>query len=158
VVLRVVGEGELRPSLEKLVRELGLDDVITFVGRVAHKDVMREMLECHIFVLPSVTAATGDQEGSGTVLLEAQLAGAPVVATDYGGIRETVANGRSGILVPEKDPQALADAIGQLLDHSERWPEMGAAGREHVVSGWSTEVHMRRLLDIYASVMECAGR
>jgi len=149
----VVGDGEMRGTLEQQVEKMGLTDVVSFPGQMSHDDVVREMLGCDVFVLPSVTASTGDREGLATVLLEAQLTGVPVVSTDYAGIREAVVNGRTGVLVPEKDSERLAGAIATLMEHPERWGEMGRAGREHVVEQWSTETYGGRLLRVYERLL-----
>jgi len=153
LTLRVVGDGEMRGTLEQQVEKMGLTDVVSFPGQMSHDDVVREMLGCDVFVLPSVTASTGDREGLATVLLEAQLTGVPVVSTDYAGIREAVVNGRTGVLVPEKDSERLAGAIATLMEHPERWGEMGRAGREHVVEQWSTETYGGRLLRVYERLL-----
>ena len=91
------------------------------------------MREADLFVLPSVTAPNGDEEGTPTVLLEAAYAQVPVVATRHAGIPEIVADGESGLLVAEGDPTALADGLRTMLASRERWPAMGEAGRRLVI-------------------------
>jgi len=79
----------------------------------------------HVFLLPSLAEATP------TVLLEAQATGLPILATDVGGVRDIVAS-QAGFLVPPADPDALGDHLRVMVDHPERWPDMGRAGRRFV--------------------------
>ena len=100
-----------------------------------------------------MTAKDGDEEGTPTVLLEAQAVGLPVISTAHSGIPEIVEDGRSGFLVPERDAAALAERIGQLLEHPETWAEMGRAGRTTVEARHDTDRLSERLERIYESVV-----
>ena len=84
-------------------------------------------------MLPSLTAANGDEEGTPTVLLEAALARLPVLSTRHAGIPEIVEDGVSGMLVPEGDAAALADGLRTMIGARERWPAMGEAGHRAVI-------------------------
>ncbi len=128
----IIGDGPLGNDLKRLSRELGLEDVVTFHGRRDNDFVRERMAECHLFLLPSVTAADGAREGTPVSLLEAQARGMPVLSTLLTGIPEIVVDGVTGFLVQERDVDALADRLGVLLRHPERWPEIGRAGRENV--------------------------
>jgi len=81
--------------------------------------------ESHIFILSSVTADNGDQEGQGLVLQEAQAMGLPVIATLHNGFPDSVINGKSAFLVPERDINALAERIEYLVEHPGLWPRWG---------------------------------
>jgi colanic acid/amylovoran biosynthesis glycosyltransferase len=122
---RIVGDGEDRDRLDALVEELGLSEVVDFLGPLPTPDVIAWMRAAHVFLLPSLAEATP------TVLLEAQATGLPVLATDVGGVRDIVPPG-AGFLVPAADPDALADKLMLLADYPERWPSMGRAGRRFV--------------------------
>jgi colanic acid/amylovoran biosynthesis glycosyltransferase len=127
----IVGDGPLRRQLEQLVIELGLQDAITIHGAQNGAFIRQLMDQAHLALLASVTVE-GDQEGQGLVVQEAQAAGLPVVATQHGALPEGMMPGRSGLLVPERDVEALADALNYLIEHPELWPAMGREGRKFV--------------------------
>jgi colanic acid/amylovoran biosynthesis glycosyltransferase len=93
-------------------------------------------------------------EGQGVVLLEAQAYGLPVVATHHSAFPETVADDRSGFLVPERDVDALAERIIYLLEHPEIWPKMGRAGRAHVEANYDINKLNDRLVEIYQELLD----
>ena len=124
-VLLIVGRGSLQGETETLAAELGLGDSVRFLG-VRH-DVPEVMSAADGYVMSSAW------EGMPMVLLEAAAAGLPIVATRVGGNHEVVRNQETGYLVSERDADALADAMGRLMElpeHQRR--SMGARGREHV--------------------------
>jgi colanic acid/amylovoran/stewartan biosynthesis glycosyltransferase WcaL/AmsK/CpsK len=147
--LDIVGDGHLRPQLEALIRQLNLGDAVTLHRALPSPDVARLMAQSHIFTLPSVTAASGDEEGQGVALVEAQATGLPVVATLHGPFPEVVRDGITGFLVPERDPVALADRMVYLADHPETAEAMGAAGRKHVEEQFDERELTRQVLAIY---------
>lgn len=146
---RIVGDGPLRESLEQLVAELGLKDKIRFLGWLDSDEVIKFMDELCIFILASVTARSGDQEGQGLVLQEAQAMGIPVLATLHNGLPEGVVDGNTGFLVPERDADALAQKLEYLIEHPEMWAEMGRAGREFVARTFDIRMLNRQLDEIY---------
>jgi colanic acid/amylovoran biosynthesis glycosyltransferase len=115
--------------------------------------VQAAMRDAHLFVLPSVTASDGDEEGTPTVLLEAAFARLPVVATRHAGIPEIVRDGETGILVAERDAVALADAIRELLRSRERWQAMGDAGRRLVERSHTVPRVVERLDAMYRELV-----
>jgi colanic acid/amylovoran biosynthesis glycosyltransferase len=127
----VAGDGPLRKKLEQLVEDLGLRTAVTFHGACDSGEVQRLMAEAHLFVLASVSVS-GDQEGQGLALQEAQAAGLPVVATNHGALPEGLVSEESGFLVPERNVDALAERLDYLVRHSALWPAMGQAGRKYV--------------------------
>jgi len=102
-----------------------------------------------VLLLPGVIARNGAQEGQGRVLIEAQAAGLPVIASNVGGIPETVKDGESGFLVQTRDVDALAGRLQHLLEHPETWPALGEAGRKLVEERFDQRRLMERLLEIY---------
>jgi colanic acid/amylovoran biosynthesis glycosyltransferase len=150
----VIGDGPLREQLQQLAREQSVDNIVHFHGAV-NGDVVRELLyQAHVFVLASVTAQDGDEEGTPVSLLEAQAVGLPVISTLHSGIPEIVLDGQSGWLVPERDPEALADRLIYLLEHRELWAPIGNRGRNLVEAHFSTAKCITALLDIYAELRE----
>ncbi|MEO7685210.1 MAG: glycosyltransferase [Gemmatimonadaceae bacterium] len=99
----IVGDGPLHQQLENLIRELGVERKVFLHGSQTGEVVQRMMAEAHLFVLASVTAANGDQEGTPVSLLEAQASGLPVLSTWHSGIPEVVLHEQTGFLVAERD-------------------------------------------------------
>jgi colanic acid/amylovoran biosynthesis glycosyltransferase len=150
----IVGEGPLRASLEALIVELGVGDAVTLHGAKSGEYVREMMAQAHLFVMPSVTASDGDMEGQGLALQEAQASGLPVLATDHNGFSESIAPGRSGFLVPERDATQMAARLVYLLERPELWPEMGHAGRRHVEENYDMSNLNRRLVELYMEARE----
>ncbi|MFL5617303.1 MAG: glycosyltransferase [Gemmatimonadaceae bacterium] len=150
----VIGDGPLRAELEALATSLGIADRVRFIGAATNDAVQHAMREADLFVLPSMTAPNGDEEGTPTVLLEAAYARLPVLATRHAGISAIVADGESGVLVAERDPAALAEALRVMIAARERWPAMGEAGRRLVIErGHLTSDVAARLESIYLELL-----
>jgi colanic acid/amylovoran biosynthesis glycosyltransferase len=133
IEFRIIGEGPLAAPVRAFVRANRLEENVRLLGFLSYRDYLHEMQQGDIFLQPSVTAADGDSEGGApTTLLEAQASGMPVVSTYHADIPNVVVPGKSALLVPERDSQALANAIVYLLEHSATWEEMGRVGRAHV--------------------------
>jgi colanic acid/amylovoran biosynthesis glycosyltransferase len=150
----IVGEGPLRGSLEALIGELGVGEVVALHGAKSGEYVREMMSQAHLFVMPSVTARDGDAEGQGLALQEAQASGLPVLATDHNGFSESIAPGRSGFLVAERDVTQLAAWLVYLLECPEVWPGMGRAGRRHVEENYDISNLNRRLVELYREASE----
>lgn len=129
-LLVIVGDGPLRQDLEKQAREMGVNAV--FMGAKTHDELRKIYASADLFVAPSVTAADGDQEGLGLVLLEAMASGLPVVANDSGGISQVIRNGVNGLLCREKNVEQLADAIASVLRDEELYKRLCQNGTETV--------------------------
>jgi colanic acid/amylovoran biosynthesis glycosyltransferase len=145
VQYRIVGDGPLLAPLKQLVSEMQLHEHITFLGEKTSDEVCHELSNAHLFLAPSVTGSSGDMEGIPTVLMEAMAAGLPVISTLHSGIPELVEDGVSGRLVGERDEQALAQAMQELVDNVEQWPAMGSAGREKVLREFNIKTLNERL-------------
>ena len=97
-------------SLKALTCDLRISENVTFLGAVTRDSVPALHRDADIFVLPSVVTGRGEEENQPVCLAEAQASGLPVIATAIGGVSESMRNGESGLLVPPRDPQAIADA------------------------------------------------
>jgi L-malate glycosyltransferase len=140
----IAGEGELRPALERQIREHRLEKHVLLAG--FRPDVLSVHKAFDIFVMSSVT------EGLGTSLLDAMACAKPVVATTAGGIPEVVADGETGLLVPPRDHHALADAIVRLLNDAGLRTRLGEAGRARVRERFSADRMVRDTLRVYERV------
>jgi colanic acid/amylovoran biosynthesis glycosyltransferase len=118
----LVGDGPLRTELEALARTEGVTGRVTFHGSKRSDEVVALLANAQILMAPSVTAANGDKEGIPVVLMEAMAQGLPVLSTLHSGIPELVRNGENGVLVPERDADALASALVELIRTPESWP------------------------------------
>jgi colanic acid/amylovoran biosynthesis glycosyltransferase len=149
---QIVGDGPLRARLEELAGRLGLANNVEFLGALSQEKVVKLYQHAQIFLLPSIVARSGEEEGQSLALVEAQASGLPVIATRTGGIPESIREGKSGLLVPPQDPDALAGAIEQLVEHSQAWGRMGRAGRTHVEQHFNLEHLNDKLIDLYNTV------
>jgi len=131
-----VGRGTEEARLRSEAANLGLTDRVRFLG--FREDIPEITAALDLTVLPSV-----DCDASSAVLKEAMALGKPVVATDIGGAREIIEHGKTGLVVPPGDSEALAQAIKQILRREDRGRAMGEEGRRRVVSEFS----IRRLAE-----------
>jgi glycosyltransferase involved in cell wall biosynthesis len=146
VQVRIVGRGPEFPALERLHAELGLGDSVALLGDVSRERLAAEYVNADVFCLPSV------QEGFGIVFLEAMAAGLPIVACRAAAVPETVLDGITGVLVPPRDPPALARALEDLLRHPARARELGGEGRRRVADFAADRV-AQRFVDALESIM-----
>jgi glycosyltransferase involved in cell wall biosynthesis len=150
--LDIVGEGPLRRKLEQQAQRLGIGRHVRFHGVRPHEEVRRLLRGACALILPSVTAQNGDAEGLGLVLLEAAATAVPVVATRHGGIPEAIAEGQSGLLVPERNAAALAEAVDLLLTNSTMQKQMGASARHFVCERFDIHKQCVQLETLYRRV------
>jgi L-malate glycosyltransferase len=141
----VVGEGELRPRVEALHRELGLGERCVLAG--FRTDLDRLLPAFSIFCLSS------QMEGLGTSLLDAMAFARPIVATRAGGIPEAVEDGVTGRVVPPRDPAALARALLELLDDPARQEALGRAGRRRFEERFTADRMVENTLSVYAELL-----
>jgi len=160
---RLIGEGPLREEIEELVARLDLGDSVTFLGARERAEVARHLRASDAAVLASCRTKQGKREGVPVALMEAMATGLPVVATRISGIPELVEDGRTGLLVPPRDPAALADALAALEGDSDLRGRLGRAGREKVSREFDVRANARRLLRLISeegrsSAKTAAGR
>lgn len=131
VLYAIVGNGEERDSLHRLVQKLKLHEHVIMHGDLDGEFLLAAYQQCDLFALPNVEV-NGDTEGFGIVLLEAQSCGRPVVAGDSGGTAETLRDGQTGVVLNCRDIPKLAKTLQSLLEESLRRERMGAAARQWV--------------------------
>lgn len=143
----IIGKGDpkVEADLHAVAEELKLGDRVVFAGKVPEADLIKWYQGCDVFCLPAIVDSQGETEGLGVVLLEALNYARPIAASNVGGIPDIVRQGETGLLFPEKDPQACASAILELLRDPERAERLGRQGHamvrkefswEHVVGQW----------------------
>ncbi len=152
--LVLVGDGPIATELKRAAASL---ENVEFPGWLPNRELRRRMRDALAVCVPSVGAAGGDAEGLPNVVLEAMAAGVPVVASRHAGIAEAVEHGRTGLLVPEGDPQALADALEQLISQPELRRRLGCAAQTVAAARFDALTQSRRLEEILLRVAG-AGR
>lgn len=151
--LEVIGDGPLRGELAAAARATGLEEAVTFLGACAHGDVRLALERADILVVPSRVMPDGQAEGSPVIPKEAQAIGVPVVATDTGGLPETIAPELRHELVRGDDPGALAARIAQVWQDRESWPERVRLQRDWVSAEFAWSKLAGRLSGIYERVL-----
>lgn len=132
--LRLVGDGPQIDEYKKLTKKLGVHEKVSFIGRVPHQEVPKELAKLDIYV------ALSRAESFGVAIIEAGAARRPVVVSNAGGLPEVTIDGTTGIVVPRENPQAAADAIEKLVLNPELRRQMGEAGRKHVAETYDWDV------------------
>ncbi len=140
----IVGEVALDDVLQRLVGDLGLGEHLTLLG--SRSDMPEVLSAFDVFVLSS------HDEGMSNAVLEAMAMRLPVVATDVGGTGEVVRDEASGLLVPAKDPDALAAAVARVIADPERMVAMGSLGRDIVVERFSARAMVRQMEELYLDI------
>jgi glycosyltransferase involved in cell wall biosynthesis len=146
---RIIGEGPLGPSMKEQIARHGIGDTVEMVGAIPQAEVRKLLYRSSIFALPSQVTETGDRDGIPVSLMEAMAAGTPVVSTLVSGIPELITDGKEGLLVPEKDPKALAAALARLLDDPSGSQRMADTARHKVEREFDASVEARKMLDLF---------
>ncbi|WP_400163732.1 glycosyltransferase [Brevibacillus sp. TJ4] len=152
--LIIVGDGEEKQKLKRMVKRYKLGKQVILKGALPHQKVQRELARCHLFVIACKTARNGNQEGIPNVLMEAMATGRPVISTYHAGIPELVQNNVTGYLVPERSPTKLARKIEQVIAGRQEWPRIVAKAREKVERNHDIEKQRAKLEQLYMQVMK----
>jgi colanic acid/amylovoran biosynthesis glycosyltransferase len=150
--LVIVGDGELRASLEQTAREEGVTSHVTFTGALGHAEVAALLGIADVLLAPSVTTANGDRESGTLVIKEAGASGAVAVATWHGGHAEIIDDGRTGFLVPERHVASMAERLDQLLGDAALRRRLGEAARTKVMAQYDNRIRVAALERAYDSV------
>jgi glycosyltransferase involved in cell wall biosynthesis len=146
----IIGDGQRRAELERLVDSLGLRSSVRFLG-------WRRDLE-RVYADLDVVALASRNEGSPVALIEALAAARPVVSTAVGGVPEVVLDGQTGLLVPSSEPPALAQAILRLLKDRAYAENLAAAGRTHVYPRHDARRLVKDMRGLYLRELAARGR
>ena len=152
--IRIVGVGDLTEELQKLASESATPNSaeIIFTGKLSPEALANEYRTANVFTLPASVDSKGDTEGLGVVLIEAMELGLPIVASNVGGIPDVVVDGVSGILVPEKDPQALASAYKRLAAEPELVKQLLAGSRKRIAECFTWDGIIERQIAVYSKL------
>jgi glycosyltransferase involved in cell wall biosynthesis len=152
VRLVITGDGHCRAEWEALSRELGVAGQVEFAGFVSNERLSEFFRSCTIYVHPAIYDDRGDTEGLGVVLIEALRNRRPVVASRVGGIVDVIKDESTGLLVPEKNPGAIAEAVLRLLDDPALARRLGDEGCAYATRFFDWEAITDQLEAVYQRV------
>lgn len=154
----MAGEGPLREPLERMARELGVVDRVTFAGFM-DQAALRDLYHgAHVFLHPSQMTEDQNQEGIPNSMLEAMATGLPVIATEHGGIPEAVRHAVTGLLVPERDEDGVTASLARLTAPSGEWEAMGRAAAADVREHFEHAAQIAKLEGFYDEALSTPPR
>lgn len=130
--LVIAGAGDLLAPLKQLAGELGISQCVRFEGAVAHDKMPDYLAASDLFLLPSIVDDKGNVDGLPNTLLEALAMGKAVIASNVAGVPLAVSHNENGLLIPQRDVNALANAVNDLLNDPERCERFGQAARQKI--------------------------
>jgi phosphatidylinositol alpha-1,6-mannosyltransferase len=143
--LLLIGEGPYKKELEKRIKNLGLEDRVTFVGRVQYADLPRYICVGDVFAMPSRSRLAGlEVEGLGIVYLEASACGLPVIGGISGGAPDAVLQGETGFSVDGRSAHEVAEALVRVLADKELAQRLGTRGRQWIIEQWQWQMWSER--------------
>lgn len=153
--IRIVGVGDLTEQLKELAAHVsGNSAEIIFTGKLSPEALANEYKTANVFTLPAIVDSKGDTEGLGVVLIEAMELGLPIVASNVGGIPDVVIDGETGILVPEKDPEALANAYKRLAAEPELVKHLLVGSQKRIAECFTWDGIIQRQIAVYNKVLK----
>lgn len=147
--LRIIGAGAEEQPLRLRTHELALEDLVTFAGPLPQGRMLAELAGAAVMVAPCLVGEDGNRDGLPTVLLESLATGTPCISTPVTGIPEAVIDGETGCLVPMADPEAIADALCEVLGDPERAARLALAGRALVEKQFDAQVNAAELNGLF---------
>jgi len=146
--IRIAGQGDLTEKLKKQAAKDAQEQIV-FLGKLSSECLEKEYKNANCFILPAIVDSKGDTEGLGVVLIEAVQYGLPIIASDVGGIPDVVIDKKTGLLVPEKNPEAIATAIKELSENEELRKSLVLGASEHIEQNFSWEKIVERQITYY---------
>ena len=150
----IIGEGELETALQNQIQQVGLQSKVRLLGPRPESDVKQFMKEANVFVLPCVIASDNDRDGLPNVIFETMALGTPCISTDVAGIPEVVRHERTGLIVPQHDPAALAEAIDRLQSNPELRLALARNARALIKPEFDIRINAARRRQLF----ECSTR
>ena len=143
--LIIGGDGPLLNTCNNLAKHLKIEENVSLPGYITPEQFRACLKESLAFVQHSITAESGDMEGTPVGILEASAAGLPVISTIHAGIPDVIAHGKTGLLCEEHDVEQMAAHMVQLVNDKQRAMKLGAAGKENIRNNYSMDRHLRVL-------------
>ncbi|WP_179351889.1 glycosyltransferase family 4 protein [Winogradskyella vidalii] len=152
--LLLAGNGVLINMCKNLVKQYQLENNVQFLGVITAIEFREILKESLAFVQHSITAENGDMEGTPLAVLEASVAGLPVIATRHAGIPDVIEHGKTGLLCDEHDVDSMAKNMLKILEDKDYAQQMGEAGKQHILEHFSIDKHIQNLQNILEDVIE----
>ena len=156
--LTIAGEGPMLTELKELTRKLKIADRVNLPGFLRPEKLREVYYAAHIFLHPSETGSDGNQEGIPNSMLEAMATGLPVFATAHGGIPEAIENGVSGVLVSERDHEALSRELLAAVQDPNRLERLARNGADVIAEKFDQQKQIRNLEEIYLRMIADSGK
>jgi glycosyltransferase involved in cell wall biosynthesis len=148
----IIGDGPLRKTLQARIDQYNLQGCVSLLGFKSISDVQNLYNSSDIFALPCVIVKSGDRDGIPVVLMEAMAMQVPVITTPVSGNPELVCDGETGLLVPERDAQSLALAIGRLINDPSLRSRLGEQGRQTILAGFDIHQTAAQMAEIFQEI------
>lgn len=152
--LVMIGDGPLFEACYNIARNIGILDSVNFKGVVSHDELDKYLENSTCFVQSSITAFSGDKEGTPVSVMEASLSGLPVVATNHAGILDVIIDKKTGFIVEENDVEELAKSIVKVLKDKKLAQEMGQAGKENIFKNFRLSLSLAKINDLLFNIKE----
>ena len=149
----LIGEGDDNDKVLKLIKKLELEKVTELFGTLTHEDVINHYADADLFVLGCQIARNGDRDGIPNVMAESMAMNLPVVATNVSGIPEFLEDRVSGMMVPQKDPKALARAMEAVLTDDDLRKQMTLEARKRITREFNNQKLIKDLARIYQDMI-----
>ncbi len=147
----LIGDGDDREKILAMIKDLDLTEECTWLGTQTHEEVLKRFKTSDLFVLGCEIAENGDRDGIPNVLVESLAMGVPAVSTHVSAIPEILINNRTGLTVPSKNPEAMADAMERILQDRALQQSLSAEGMQYVQNGFDNKVWIEKLAEVYRS-------
>jgi colanic acid/amylovoran biosynthesis glycosyltransferase len=141
----IIGDGPRRKLLEYLILKLGLLNEVKLTGAISNEEVKTHLCSANFFVFPSVVCKNGKTEELGYACIEAMATGLPVVASSVGGIPEYIINNETGLLVEQRNPRQIAEAIEELINNPRKARQLSNRARQLVESEFDIKENMKKI-------------
>ena len=142
----------MRPALKAAILENGLERMVTLHGGLPQEEVARHLVRANCYVQPSIIARNKKMEGIPVAIMEAMAAKLPVIATNISGISEIVIHNRTGLLVEEKNPQEIAEAIAYIYHHPTEADTMAEAANQLVHDEFNLITNAQKIYDVFMGI------
>ncbi len=145
---KIVGYGELKTELEQQIKKSNLEETVSLLGQMSQDELIKLYHQADLFVLACRVTENGDRDGIPNVFLEAMAMNIPVISTNISGISELIESHQNGVLVPEKNPEAIANEIATLINQPQRLQQLRQKTREKVLQQFSLKTHVKEIRDL----------
>ena len=152
--LTIVGDGPLKASLLEQCKKLGIIGNVVFTGSVTNQDIPGYLQAAAITIFPSIVTDSGDQEGTPVAIMEALACACATVVSDYPGARDIIEDGKNGLLIKQRAPAQIAEAVNFLLDNPESRKQFGDEGRLGVQQNYDWQVISARFLALFITLCQ----